>query len=181
MGDGVNVMDDTGSLFSEVVARAEAFAIEAHKNTRYGKLPYDYHLKAVVALLPGWAPDEVFAAAWLHDTVEGTEVTIGAIRSEFGGRIAQLVDAVTDEPGDNRKIRKAGMYKKLVAAPAFARTVKLADRIANMQASIENPKMGALYREEFPEFIRKVGRDDVNKDLVLQAFWLYLDSVEANE
>jgi len=164
--------------FGDVVMQAELFAIEAHKDTRYGKLPYEYHLRAVVDLLPEWMPDEVFAAAWLHDTVEDTEVTLHDIRKLFGGRIARLVDAVTDEPGPNRKVRKAGMYKKLSDAPAFARTVKLADRIANMQASIENPKLGAMYREEFPEFIRKVGKDEVNKDLVLKAFWLYLDSKE---
>jgi (p)ppGpp synthase/HD superfamily hydrolase len=167
--------------WTDVVERARLFAIEAHRETRYGKLPYEFHLEAVVNTLPPDASEEAVAAAWLHDTVEDTEVTLHDIRQEFGGRVARLVDAVTDEPGPNRKARKAGMYKKLVAAPYEARAIKLADRIANMRASIENPKLGAMYRKEFPEFIRKVGKDPENQELVLEAFWLYLDSVESSD
>lgn len=163
----------------DLVNRARTFAIEAHKDTRYGKLPYEYHLRAVVEAMPPDASEEALAAAWLHDVVEDTEVTLFDIREKFGGRVARLVDSVTDEPGPNRKVRKAGMYKKLMAAPPEARAIKLADRIANTEASIENPKLGEMYRKEFPEFIHKVGTDPENKDLILRLFWLNLDATEA--
>lgn len=170
----------------DLVTRARAFAIAAHVNTKYGDLPYEYHLKAVVKELgDGWPDgygyvalhsDEVIAAAWLHDVVEDTDVTLGDIIEEFGGKVARLVDAVTDESGEDRKARKAGMYKKLAKAPVGARAIKLADRIANTKASIENPVMAKLYREEFPEFIKIVGQDEENQEMVLELFWLYIDS-----
>ena len=161
-----------------MINKARQFAIEAHKDTRYGELSYDYHLKAVVNAM-GEAPEEAIAAAWLHDTVEDTSATLHDIREQFGGRVARLVDCVTDEPGANRKERKAGMYKKLAAGPAAARRIKLADRIANMEASIENPKLAAMYVKEFPEFIRVCGVDEENNDLILRAMWLYVTSMEA--
>ena len=166
-------------MTTDLVTRARAFAIEAHKDTKYGDLPYEYHLKAVVGELRTKClniSEHEEAAAWLHDVVEDTDVTLGDIREEFGGTIASLVDAVTDEPGDNRKTRKAGMYKKLVIAKPGARSIKLADRLANTKASIENPGMAKMYRDEFPEFIKKAGQDYENKNIVLELFFLYIDS-----
>lgn len=163
-----------------LVGRARAFALEAHKETRYGALPYEFHLKAVVAALPAGSSEEVIAAAWLHDTVEDTPATLHEIRTLFGGKVARLVDSVTDEPGETREARKALTYRKLAVAPVEARTLKLADRVANMTASIENPKMKEKYRKEFPEFIRWVGTDPENAELVLKAFWLYLDANETS-
>jgi len=160
----------------EKAKKAKMFAIEAHRDTKYGDLPYEYHLERVVRHMRS---EEGIVGAWLHDVVEDTSVTLHDIRKEFGGRIARLVDCVTDEPGKNRKERKAGMYKKLADGPAMARKIKLADRIANMEASIENPKLAIMYAKEFPEFIRIVGNDECHKDLVLRLFWLYTTSVEA--
>lgn len=158
--------------------KARAYAIEAHKATRYGDFSYEYHLKSVVALM-GECPVEGLVAAWLHDAVEDTPVTLHDLRELFGGKVARLVDCVTDEPGENRKERKAGMYKKLTAGPALARRIKLADRVANTMASIENPKLAAMYAKEFPEFIRLVGVDEENNDLILKLFWLYTTYMES--
>ena len=150
--------------------KARAFAIEAHKDTRYGALSYEYHLQAVVQAM-GEAPPEALAAAWLHDVVEDTSVTLHDVREAFGGRVARLVDCVTDEPGENRKARKAGMYKKLATGPVMARRIKLADRIANMKASNENPKLGVMYTKEFPEFIRIVGSKSWDRCLRRNVFF----------
>lgn len=164
-----------------LIPKAKAFAIEAHKDTRYGDLPYDYHLAQVAKLVGPDQPETLLAAAWLHDVVEDTHVTIGDIRETFGGKVAQLVDCVTDGDGDTRKEKKAAMYKKLVAGPTAARRLKLADRVANMRASIENPKKAAMYAKEFPEFMRMVWGEDEshNSDLVLQAVWLYINAMES--
>lgn len=176
----------------DLVTRARAFAIAAHVNNKYGNLPYEYHLKAVVKELSLAVPfkytedanphtTETIAAAWLHDVVEDTGVTLGDIREEFGGKVARLVDAVTDEPGENRAEKKAGMYKKLAKAPVGARAIKLADRLANTKASIENPMKAKMYRDEFPEFIKIVGQDAENQEMVLELFWLYIDSQLAEQ
>lgn len=164
-----------------LIKAARDFAIDAHKDMLYGDLPYEYHLRAVVAELPAYAPRAVQAAAWLHDVVEDVEgVGLFEIRERFGGRVARLVDLVTDEPGKNRKERKAKTYDKLAKGDYWARTIKLADRIANMKASIENPGLAKMYRKEFPEFIRRLGKDEENEKLVLRLFWIYLDSLEAS-
>jgi len=161
-----------------LVEKARLFAIARHKDTRYGKLPYEYHLRRVVAAL-GDVSEVERAAGWLHDVVEDTATSLFEIREMFGGTVARLVDCVTDEPGDGRAERKAGMYRKLAAGPAAARRLKLADRAENMQASIENPKMASMYRDEFSEFIRIAGTDPQNSDLVMRLFWLHLDSLDS--
>lgn len=165
---------------TNLVLKAKAFAMEAHKDQKYGKLPYHFHLRAVMTAMPMHSSQEALAAAWLHDVVEDTEVTLHDIRENFGGKVARLVDAVTDGPGHNRAKRKWGMYKKLVVAPAEARAIKLADRFANMCASIENPKKGAMYVEEFPDFMKKVATDPENCLITVSLYQLYMDAISAN-
>ena len=168
-----------------MITKAKAFALEAHKDQTYGDLPYDYHLKEVVKNVLGSASyknvpfgeqDSVVAAAWLHDVVEDTDVTLNDIRDQFGGRVARIVDFCTDEPGENRKERKAKTLKKIAKAPSYAKLVKLGDRLANMRASIENPGMSKMYRKEFPQFIKIVGDDSENQAIVNELFWVYIDS-----
>lgn len=158
-----------------MIQNARKFAIEAHEKAdcTYGDLPFGFHLQAVVDAM-GVCPDEGIVAAWLHDVVEDTEVSLNDIRNNYGGNVARLVDCVTDADGANRAERKAGMYAKLSSGPALARRLKLADRIANMTASMENPKMRAMYRSEFPEFIEIAGIDSVNNDLIVRVFKLYM-------
>jgi (p)ppGpp synthase/HD superfamily hydrolase len=164
----------------DIVKKATLFAIKAHKDTPYGKsnLPYKYHLEEVVRLL-GDVPAYIIAAAWLHDIVEDTGTTLDDLRNLFGGRVTRIVDCVTDGPGDDRRTKKALMYKKLANGPVEARRVKLADRAANMRASMENPKMSIKYAEEFPEFIEIAGVDPENDDLTLVCYRLYMTSMRS--
>lgn len=167
---------------TDLILAARMYALEAHGNQKYGDLPYSYHLTAVTDLLKTHGFDDiVIAAGWLHDVVEDTTASLFDIRERFGGRVARIVDACTDGAGETRKERKAEAYKKLAASGSDARAVKLADRVANMQASIENAKMAKTYRDEFPDFIRVCGGDINwgNQALELKAFWLYMNSVEA--
>ena len=157
---------------------ARAYALEKHGDQKYGDLPYEYHLRQVVELLSEHS-DVVRAAAWLHDVVEDTDADLFEIRKLFGGNVARIVDICTDPPGANRKERKQGAYKKLREGTPEARAVKLADRIANMRASMENPGLAEMYRKEFPEFMRAIGEDKQNMLLILQAYKLFVDSVEA--
>ena len=148
------------SMTKDLVVSAKMYALEAHSGQRYGDLPYSFHLVAVTDLLSSYGFSEIaVAAGWLHDVVEDTSVSLFDIREKFGGRVARIVDACTDGQGETRKERKAEAYKKLAASGSVARAVKLADRVANMKASIENPKMAKTYRDEFPDFIRVCGGD----------------------
>jgi (p)ppGpp synthase/HD superfamily hydrolase len=96
--------------------------------------------------------DAMVAAAWLHDVVEDTGVTIETIRAEFGTEVAELVGWLTDvsrpEHG-NRAHRKALDRAHSAAAPAEAQTVKLADLIANTRSIMAHDEAFAkTYLEE---------------------------------
>lgn len=129
------------------------FAARKHASQRYGDQPYTMHLAAVRDVLRDVhvCDDEPLAiAAWLHDTVEDTETTREEIEEHFGADVASLVWAVTGV-GKNRKERNTNAYEKIRAYP-LAATLKLADRIANVEASAQVPDKLAMYRKEWPSF-----------------------------
>ena len=139
-----------------IVDKARIFAAQAHGEQLYGRLPYIVHLEAVHATLLrfGFEDDEELrAAAYLHDVVEDTPVDAGLIEEHFGGAIAKLVLAVTNEPGRNRLERHRMTYPKVRAAGKRAVILKLADRIANVEACIrDNVRLFAMYRHEYAGF-----------------------------
>ena len=134
---------------------AKEFAIAKHGNQKYGEHPYSYHLDRVSQVLRefGYAGDEAIAAAgWLHDTLEDTPTTYEMLVSEFGKETGDIVWAVTNEPGGNRvdRFRKTALK---IQSNKKALIVKLADRIANTEASLQsNPKLYKMYVKEFPLF-----------------------------
>jgi (p)ppGpp synthase/HD superfamily hydrolase len=125
-----------------MVERARVFATAAHAAVgqvrKYTFEPYIVHPAEVAKIVRDAGGSEAMvAAAWLHDTVEDTGVTIETIRAEFGVEVAELVGWLTDvsrpEHG-NRAHRKALDRAHSAAAPAEAQTVKLADLIANTRS-----------------------------------------------
>ncbi|MEG4286349.1 HD domain-containing protein [Microcoleus sp. A006_D1] len=148
-----------------IVEKAKDFAIAKHANQKYGDRPYSYHLAQVSQVLSefGYLSDEaIAAAAWLHDTLEDTETTYTELVSEFGHEISDIVFAVTNEPGENRaaKFRKTALK---IQSHKKALIVKLADRIANTEASLEtNRKLYKMYNKEFPLFKELLYTDDAN-------------------
>jgi (p)ppGpp synthase/HD superfamily hydrolase len=130
---------------------ARAFAVERHGDQRYGERPYVTHLAAVRAVLRDFDIDGALGvAAWLHDVVEDTPTTRDEVAARFGPDVAALVWAVTGV-GENRKARNADAYAKIRAHPPAA-TLKLADRIANVEASATVPDKLAMYRREWEAF-----------------------------
>jgi (p)ppGpp synthase/HD superfamily hydrolase len=137
----------------DVETEARAFAVEKHGGQRYGDRPYVVHLEAVRAVLADFGYDGTLAvAAWLHDTVEDTDATREEISARFGEEVAALVWAVTGT-GETRKERNAAAYAKMRAHPPAA-VLKLADRIANVEASRTRPDKLAMYRSELDGFTR---------------------------
>jgi (p)ppGpp synthase/HD superfamily hydrolase len=142
------------------LARAEGFAADAHGDQKYGKdLPYTYHLRQVVGVLQrfGVADEDILVAAWLHDTVEDTDVEPWHIDLEFGQNVSDLVWAVTNEPGKNRAERHKNTYPKIARIPG-ATLLKLADRIANVEQCLGElrrsgeSKLLAMYQKEQEHF-----------------------------
>jgi (p)ppGpp synthase/HD superfamily hydrolase len=163
------------NLMDTVPQQARAFAVRAHGNQCYGERPYAYHLDQVAALAAPYG-DEAVAIAYLHDTVEDTAATIAEIERRFGPKIAACVALLTDEPGADRKQRKARTYAKLAVvggANEVALLVKTADRLANVRACVQDKKAGLwqMYRGEQAAF-----RAAVYRSGLCDAMWAELDS-----
>lgn len=134
--------------------RTRGFAVWAHGIQTYGDgRPYSVHLDAVADVARCLdAPEDVIHAAYLHDVVEDTGIPISVIEDLFGSSIAKLVAAVTNERGANRAERHARTYPKTRAAGPDAVLLKLCDRIANVVACTDNPKLLPMYQKERQAF-----------------------------
>ena len=164
-------------LTSPFVTRARDFAIKAHGDQKYGDAPYFHHLDAVADVLEafGWKHELDVASAYLHDVLEDTDTTEAELRNLFPPTIVDPVVAVTDEPGPygNRKERKAATYPKIRAGGTRAIRLKLADRIANVEASkVSSPRLFKMYQKEqyaFSAHLRRTG--------YLSPMWIHLDRI----
>jgi len=159
-----------------MVERARVFATAAHAAVgqvrKYTFEPYIMHpaeVAGIVATVPH--TDVMLAAAWLHDTVEDTGVSIVDIQKEFGNEVASLVSWLTDvsEPEQgNRAVRKAIDREHTAMAPAAAQTVKLADLIANSRSILaHDPAFAKVYLEEKRMLLEVLTRGDAT--LMVQA------------
>lgn len=126
-----------------VVARAVLFAARAHDGILREDRgdAYFVHLAEVAAMCAALEPfDSVLVAAcYLHDTVEDTEVTEEAIRTEFGDEIADLVMDVTDPPDLKGKERRERQVTHTAAAGPRVKRLKLADKTSNVEELIGLP------------------------------------------
>jgi hypothetical protein len=153
----------------DIVQRAKEFAIQAHTTIvhlrKYTSAPYATHLENVVALVATVSDDpESLAAAWLHDVVEDTPVTIEDVEREFGRAVAGLVESLTDvsRPADgNRVERKHIDLVHLAHASPAAKTIKLADLIDNCRDICRNDERFALvYLKEMEALLEVLQEGD---------------------
>lgn len=144
-------------MIDDVVRKAAAFAKFAHESIdqrrRFTNEPYIVHPQAVAKTVAMVTDDAAtLAAAWLHDVVEDSPVSISEIEVEFGPDIAGLVADLTDvsNPTDgNRKQRKAIDRQHTAEADPRAKTVKLADVINNVSdVVLQDPRFAVKYLEE---------------------------------
>jgi (p)ppGpp synthase/HD superfamily hydrolase len=150
---GVAMRDAAGSPLE---ARARALAERAHADQRYGTEPYVVHLQAVREVLArfGIEDEVVLAASWLHDILEDhPSITREHLAATFPEPLVAIVDACTDAPGTTREQRKTRPLALIPHVPN-AVLVKLADRIANIEACIasNDETRLAMYRAEHATF-----------------------------
>lgn len=158
--------------------KAKAYATQKHSGQIHGTRPFTTHLAEVVGTLHefGYLDDNLTAAAWLHDVVEDTPVLIEDIYAEFGSRIGDLVDALTDGPGKTRVEKKQKPYATIPNVPG-AVIVKLADRIANVRHTIADVAPCAeryyeTYKREHSGFCNALGKTGEARDM-----WHLLDNL----
>jgi (p)ppGpp synthase/HD superfamily hydrolase len=97
-------------------------------------------------------------AVWAHDTIEDTRVSYNDVKNQLGDEVADIVYAVTNDKGKNRKERAGDRYYEGIRNTPGAVFVKLCDRIANVQyGKMTKSRMFEMYKKENPEFIRQLG------------------------
>jgi (p)ppGpp synthase/HD superfamily hydrolase len=162
------------------------WCIEQHNNTNHmydTYLPYEFHLRMVhnvgqqfKHLLdntkdyftgePWRGPkqnqvtlqDACLTACWGHDLIEDCRVSYNDVKEHLGQEVADIVYAVTNEKGKNRKERANDKYYEGIRNTSGAVFVKLCDRIANVQYSkMTGSRMFEMYKKENPEFTKALG------------------------
>ena len=137
--------------------KAMAFASGAHASInhvrKYTGEPYINHPAAVVELVRSVPhTPEMLAAAWLHDTVEDTGVSLGLIEQEFGSEVASIVEMLTDVSCAHhglRAHRKQIDREHTAKASPSAKTIKIADLIDNTRSIVaRDPKFAEVYLAE---------------------------------
>jgi (p)ppGpp synthase/HD superfamily hydrolase len=149
-----------------------AFAIDAHNkvNHHYDHYPYSVHLSMVVmyamkhfedAYIPENSFETVINACWLHDTIEDCRLTYNDVKTIAGEEVAEIVYAVTNEKGKNRKHRANQNYYNGIRETAWATYVKLCDRLANAKYSADtNSRMLKVYRNENKDFLNSLFKNN---------------------
>lgn len=125
---------------SHLQKQALEFATNAHSGqSRSDGRPFIWHPIEVASMVKahGYSSDEVVCAAYLHDTIEDTEVTYEDIHKAFGRKIADIVLELTNPMGDNegerhernlanaKHIRDGQLIESLI--------IKCADRACNLR------------------------------------------------
>jgi len=150
--------------------RARTFATAAHAAVaqlrKYTNEPYIVHPAEVVDILKTTVEptEEMIAAAWMHDVVEDTGVTLELVRAQFGDKVADLVGWLTDvsrPDHGNRAARKAVDRAHTAAAPAAAQTIKCCDLISNTRSIVEHDeKFAKTYLAEKRQLLEVMTKAD---------------------
>jgi len=128
-----------GQDYAGTIKAAREFAEAAHEGQKrkFGGKPYFVHPERVAMALSGLGkPTEMIVAGYLHDVVEDCGVKIEKIREEFGGRVAELVDGMTNKTHDSRlprAERKRMDRERLKGMSDDVKVIKLVDRLDNIE------------------------------------------------
>lgn len=161
--------------------------LEQHRSTNHlysDYLPYEFHLRMVrnvgekfKHLLddtkdyftgePYRGPkqdqvtlrDAAMLACWGHDLIEDCRVSYNDVKNHLGQEVADIIYALTNEKGKNRKERANDKYYEGIRNTPGAVFVKLCDRIANVQYSkMTGSRMFEMYGKENKVFMVSLGR-----------------------
>lgn len=157
-------------MYSFRIEQAIRAAAVLHKNQlRKGSMPFPYvtHLVATAFTLMDYTKDEdTIISALLHDTLEDTDYTIEELQEDFGGKVREIVEALTEPKSapDNRisfRDRKKTYANQLKRGPKEAILVAAADKMHNFRTTVED------YTDAHDRFIQDFGK---NFDERLEAY-----------
>lgn len=150
-----------------IVNQTREYGLKCHNQTNhyYDNHPYGVHLQQVyniavrfIHLIPEEQRDNVLAACWVHDVIEDCRQTYNDVLKATNETIAELAYALTNEKGKNRKERANDKYYNGIRLTPNAIFIKLCDRIANYQYSIDQitSNMALKYKKEMWEFVKNL-------------------------
>ncbi len=129
-----------------VIQKARDLATERHSHLHLynaARSPAIIHIAEVAALTEQYGGSvEMIAAAWLHDIVEDTNVTLSDIEKLFGPTITTLVDGLTDPPEfasfplEKRKMMQA---ERLQKKSDDVKKIKICDQLSNVLRVLNDP------------------------------------------
>ena len=120
--------------------KAYAFAERAHRGKldRYGLGAFIDHPVSVADLVKGFGDPQIETAAYLHDTIEKTEVTQAELEREFGPEMLDLVMVLSQDPEiEDRVERRKDHRERIRNAGWKAQVVYASDRIDGMMRMSE--------------------------------------------
>jgi (p)ppGpp synthase/HD superfamily hydrolase len=175
------IVREMGTRRDDLLKSALAYCVEKHSKTASDgrdPMPFATHpieVSLILCRLGGITDENVLAAALLHDTVEHAGVKPANLRKKFGRNIADLVAELTrQEPSVEglskpaaRELRLSQMLEEIAAMSLEAKTIKLADRIANMRAASLRQKDLTRYKAESRRVLDAIG--DVNSPMWAEA------------
>ncbi len=181
-------MNEGKEKVTDIVERAAALARDAHGKIqqlrKFTGEPYIVHPKRVAGIVSSVTSDsEMIAAAWLHDVVEDTPVSIDEIAAEFGSEVAAMVAGVT-KIIDGTTIGREKAAEMNIAhvgrGDCRIKTIKLADVIDNISDIVEHdPKFAVIYLAEKKALLEVL--HDGDPKLLIQAEQLLNDQLRKLE
>ncbi len=116
--------------------KAYAFAEKAHRGRldRYGLGDFIEHPVAVAELVSVHGDPVMEAAAFLHDTIEKTDVTPGSLEAEFGNEIHDLVMTLSQDPGVADRVERRSEHRYRIRGAGWqAQVIYAYDRVDGMR------------------------------------------------
>ena len=153
---------------NESALQALRTATKAHKGQfRKSGGEYIAHPKEVAKIVAKFKSGSsklsaLVQAAYLHDTIEDTNLTHEDLVKQFGGLVANLVNQLTTKKDDLEAAGGKGEYikDKMVNMTSWALVIKLADRLANVSdIATQSPAWQKKYGGD-----TKLALDAVKKD-----------------
>jgi (p)ppGpp synthase/HD superfamily hydrolase len=110
------------------------FAVARHEGQRRDAddVPFVVHPLEVATLLrDAGYPDHVVATGALHEVLEDTDADKRELEERFGHDVAELVDALTDDPTiEDQLKRRAALRRQVAEAGETAAAVFAADKVS---------------------------------------------------
>lgn len=188
----------------EMLNNIYGFASSKHKevNHKYDYNDYSYHLKMVANiaeqfqhLIINYNSDVIFASCYCHDLIEDTRLTYNDLKiklsdlvydcnlnsyfyhqdcEKFAIEVTEIVYALTNEKGRNRKERANDKYYQGIRNTKYATFIKLCDRIANIKhCKLEGNKL-EMYKRENSNFINQLY---IGEGLLYKEMFDYIDEL----